>query len=283
MKLQRFTLALLTTALVMLCGCSGKKADSNAEATSSPNDSTLIVYYSQTGATKAVADELQKHLDCDITAIEAVTPYDGDYNATIARWRSELENGEKPEIKPLAVNLDNYSRILLCFPIWGGTYALPVATFLADNSLDGKTVVTFATFGSGGIDKATADVATAQPGAEVAQGYGVRNARITKAPAEITRFLIENGYIDGEVEPLPEYSEAVAVTDNETAIFNAACGNYQFPLGTPVMVAKRVTPTGTDYRFDVKSQTPDGNESASTIYVTVNEGETPEFTQVIRH
>lgn len=283
MRLKSFAFALLITALVGLCACTGKKSDGNVQTAASPDDSTLIVYYSQTGATKAVADELQKHLGCDITAIEAVNPYDGDYSATIARWRSELESGVKPEIKPLAVSLDNYKRILLCFPIWGGTYALPVATFLADNSLDGKTVVTFATFGSGGIDKATADVAAAQPGAEVTQGYGVRNARIAKAPAEITRFLIENGFIDGEVTPLPEYSEAVAVTDNETAIFDAAYGNYQFPLGTPVMVAKRITPTGTDYRFDVKSQTPDSKESTSTIYVTITEGETPEFTQVIRH
>ncbi|MDE6269888.1 MAG: hypothetical protein K2M12_03410 [Muribaculaceae bacterium] len=242
-----------------------------------------MVYYSQTGATKAGADELQKQLGCDIVAIEAVEPYDCDYPSTIARWRSEVENGVKVGINPIEINFDKYNTIFLGFPIWGGNYASPVATFLEDNSLAGKKVVTFATFGSGGIDGATKNVAAAQPEAEVVQGYGVRNARVAKAPAEIVRFLVENGYKDGEVEAMPAYSESKPVTDKETAIFNEACGSYQFPLGTPVEVASRKTPAGMDYKFAVESQTPDGQKAASTIYVTVEDGSAPEFTEVVRH
>lgn len=264
-----------------LCGCGGKQAEQAAEEKAG-NDSTLIVYYSQTGTTKAVAEELQKQLGCDIVAIEALEPYDCDYPSTIARWRSELENGEKVGINPVEVNLDDYHTIFLGFPIWGGNYASPMATFLEDYSLAGKKVVTFATFGSGGIDGATKSVAAAQPEAEVVQGYGVRNARVAKAPAEIVRFLAENGFIDAEIEALPAYSESVPVTDADTAIFNQACGSYQFPLGTPVEVASRKTPAGTDYKFGVESQGPDGQKSVSTIYVTVEEGAAPEFTEVVR-
>lgn len=271
-------------AVGSLCGCGNKSNATNDTSDAVPNnDSTLIVYYSQTGATKSVAEELQKHLGCDITAIEAVKPYDGDYTATIQRWRTEVENNEKVELKPITVNLDDYNTIFLGYPIWGGTYALPMATFLADNSLKGKKVVTFATFGSGGIDTSTADVAKVQPEANVIKGYGVRNARVNKAPAEIYRFLIENGYIAGEIEPLPDFPESVAVTDQDKKVFDQACGNYQFPLGTPVMVATRITPDGVDYKYDVKSQTPDGKEASSTIYVTVVKDSVPEFTEVVRH
>lgn len=271
-------------AVSALCGCGNKStASSNTEAIEENNDSTLIVYYSQTGATKAVAEELQKQLGCNIAVIEAVKPYDGDYPATIQRWRSEVENNEKVEIIPLKVNLDDYNTIFLGYPIWGGTYALPMATFLDDNSLKGKKVVTFATFGSGGIESSTADVVKAQPEANVVKGYGVRNARVHKAPAELTRFLIENGYIPGDIQPLPAYSEPIPVTEQDKIIFDQACGNYQFPLGTPVMVASRTTPEGIDYKYDVKSQTPDGKEASSTIYVTVVTDSVPEFTEVVRH
>lgn len=271
-------------AVTALCGCGNKStAESNPEAKVENNDSTLIVYYSQTGATKSVAEELQKQLGCDITVIEAVKPYDGDYAATIQRWRSEVENNEKVELTPITVNLDDYNTIFLGYPIWGGTYALPMASFLADNSLKGKKVVTFATFGSGGIESSTADVAKAQPEATVVKGYGVRNARVDKAPAEITRFLIENGYIPGDIQPLPAYSEPIPVTKEDKTIFDQACGNYQFPLGTPIMVASRTTPDGIDYKYDVKSQTPDGKEASSTIYVTVMKDSVPEFTEVVRH
>ncbi|MDE5875892.1 MAG: hypothetical protein K2H47_00065 [Muribaculaceae bacterium] len=273
-------------AVSALCSCGSKSAataESNNNVPTVVSDSTLVVYYSQTGATKAVAEEIQKQLGCSIAAIEAVKPYDNDYDATIARWRSELEAGTKVEIKPLAVSLDDYNTIFLGFPIWGGTYALPVATFLADNSLEGKRVVTFATFGSGGIDLATADVSKAQPKAEVIKGFGIRNARINKAPGEVMRFLIEDGYMAGKIEPLPEYSAAVPVTPKEDSIFNAACGSYKYPLGSPVTVATRTTDSGTDYRFEVRSQAPDAEEASSTIYVTVPDGAAPEFTEVVRH
>ena len=105
-----------------------------------------------------------------------------------------------------------------------------------------------------------------------------------KAPAEIDRFLKENGYIEGEVDPLPDFSEQMPVTEEDVKIFDAACGNYQFPLGTPVTVGLRKTPSGTDFLFNVKSNGPDESENTSKIYVTLDdeEGAVPEFTQVVR-
>lgn len=265
----------------MLGSCASKAAEKTEE--SPVNDSTLIVYYSQTGATKAVAEELQKQLGCDIAAIEAVNPYDGDFGATIQRWQNELAGNVKVEIKPIAANLDDYNTIFLGFPIWGGTYASPIATFIADNSLAGKKVVTFSTFGSGGLYSATDNLVSAIPDAQIVAGYGVRNARLSHAPQEIARFLIEKGYIDGEVEILPAFSEYAPVTDNEINIFNQACGSYTFPLGTPVAFASRPINNGIEYKYDVLSKSPDGSEAKSTIYVVAINGTTPDFTQVIRN
>jgi flavodoxin len=255
---------------------------SNEVAKNERQDKTLVLYYSQTGTTKAVAEEIQQQLGADIACIEAVEAYPQDYDSTISRWRKELNDGTKPEIKPLDINLDEYSTIFLGFPIWGGTYALPISTFVSENSLSGKTIVTFATFGSGGIGSATANLAKALPKAKVIKGYGVRTSRIAKAKAEITRFLIENGYVEGQIERLPDYSESVAVSSNDIKIFNDACSGYKFPLGNPVTVAKRTTPTGLDYKFLANGQMPDGTPMQATIYITVEEGSTPEFTLVER-
>ena len=272
------TFILLATALIFGSACKSK----TQEQTDTKEGKSLVLYYSQTGATKAVAEELQNQLGCDIDSIVAVNPYDGDYGQTISRWMQEKNDSVKVEVKPLSVNLDEYDTIFLGFPIWGGTYALPMASFLSDNKLDGKKVVTFATFGSGGIEKATLDVAVALPGADVTEGYGVRNARVAKAPQEIKRFLIENGYVEGEIEALPAFPEPSEVSEEEAAIFHAACDNYQFPLGNPVSVSSRKTPEGTEYKYGVKSTTPDGSESRAIIYVIVPEGSSPEFTRVVR-
>jgi hypothetical protein len=285
--MKRKFIAMFAGALLTVgSGCASKSAQNATADAEQQTEKVLVLYYSQTGATKSVAEEIQRQLgnDADIAAIEAVEPYPADYDSTIKRWRAEVDSCIVPEIKPLTVNLDDYSTIFLGFPIWGGTYALPIATFVKENKLEGKTVVPFATFGSGGIGSATRNLAEALPDATLRVGYGVRNARLAHAPAEITRFLIEGGYIEGNIAPLPEYSAPVPVTADDAAIFTAACSGYKFPLGEPVTVGTRATADGTDYKFTAKSTMPDGSEAEITVYVTVSsaEGSTPEFTLVER-
>ena len=243
----------------------------------------LVLYYSQTGTTQAVAEELQKQLGADIERIEAVNPYNGDFQATIDRSRVEMESGELPELNPIQANLADYDVIFIGYPVWFGTYAMPVATLVKENDFAGKTVVPFCTFGSGG-GASWKNLKEALPKADIRQGYGVRQARIEAAPKELDRFLIENGFKKGDIAPLPDYSEQVPVTEEDSLVFDAACSNYQFPLGTPVTVGKRETEESTDYKFTAKGIGFDGQESTSTIFVTVSkeEGAKPEFTEVVR-
>ena len=245
---------------------------------------SLVLYYSQSGTTQSVAEELQKQLGADIERIEATKPYDGDFQATIQRGSEELRTGELPAINPIQSNLADYDIIFIGYPIWFGTYAMPIATLVKENDFAGKTIVPFCTFGSGGLNTSADALRKALPKADIRQGYGVRTARVAAAAKELNRFLIENGYKEGTVAPLPDYSEQQPVTDQDVAIFDAACSNYQFPLGTPLTVGKRETEESTDYKFVVQNRSMQGEETTSTIYVTVakEEGAQPEFTEVVR-
>ena len=244
----------------------------------------LVLYYSENGSTKAVAEELQKQLGADIEAIEVVEPYSGDFQATIERSSKERESGQTPALKALQSNIADYDTIFLGYPIWFGTYAMPIATLVKEQDFEGKTIIPFCSFGSGGLNTSTADLEKALPKANILKGYGVRAARVGKAAKELDRFLIENGYKEGTVEELPEYSAQQPVTDEEKTIFDAACSDYQFPLGTPETVGKRETSESTDYQFTVKGKGMNGEETTSTIFVVVGkeEGAKPEFTEVVR-
>ena len=245
---------------------------------------TLVLYYSQTSTTKTVATELQQQLGADIEAIEAVEAYNGNFQETIQRCQREMQEGKTPALKPIKSRLSDYDVIFLGYPIWFGTYAMPIATLVKDCDFAGKTIVPFCTFGSGGLNTSSDALIKALPKAKIAAGYGVRTARVAAAPKELDRFLKENGYKAGTVAPLPDYSAQQPVTEAERALFDAACSSYQFPLGTPKTVGKRTTPDGTDYQFTVTGRGMDGQESTSTIFVTVSNapGSQPEFTQVVR-
>ena len=91
----------------------------------------LVLYYSQTGTTKAVAEALQQQLGADIEEIVAVNSYGEDFGATIARGQKELQEGTLPEIQPIQADIASYDVIFLGYPVWFGTYANPIATILS--------------------------------------------------------------------------------------------------------------------------------------------------------
>lgn len=275
--LKKFIAIILAATALVACS-SQKKTEET------PEQKVLVLYYSQTGATKTVAEEIQKQLGADIEAIELVNPYDGDFAQTIERCQKEMAEGETPELKPLKSNIEDYDVIFLGYPVWFGTYAQPIATLVKNITFEGKKVVPFCTFGSGGLNSSSENLKAALPNAEIAEGYGVRNARIAAVPAEVTRFLIEREYKEGEIEALPAFMEQHPVSEEEAAIFNAACADYPYPIGTPVMVAARTTSASTDYLFTAESQNPAGETTTASVCVTVSneEGAKPEFTYVER-
>ena len=241
---------------------------------------TLILYYSQTGTTEKVAQELQKKLNADIEIIRLENPYTGTYDELVERVGKELKNGTLPKLIPLKTNLSEYDRIFLGYPIWYGTYAMPIAALVKEYNFENKQIVTFCTFGSGGLEASIRDLKKALPMAEIAEhGFGIRTARIDAVAKELNRFLVENNYVEGRVEALPDYSEMQPVTEEEKQIFDAACSNYKFPLGTPILVGKRGTPESVDYIYEVEN-----NGTNNIIYVTVSKtpNTKPEFTKVVR-
>ena len=253
-----------------------------ATACSDKASRVLVLYYSQTGATKTVAEEFGRQLGADVVAFDVTAPYDGDFNATVVRCKDEMATGNLPVLAPLKVDFNKYDVIFLGYPIWFGTYAPPVSALLNERDFTGKTIVPFCTFGSGGLESSTSALATAIPDAVVKDGYGVRAARLAAVPEEVERFLVEKGWKEGVVEALPGYSTPVPVSEEDVKVFDAACSDYTFPLGTPVAVGKRSASYGTDYVFEAEGTSPDGNVSKSRIYVTVRGDAAPEFTKVVR-
>ena len=246
----------------------------------------LVLYYSQTSNTKAVAEEISNRLGADIEEIVPVTPYDGDFQATIERCMKEREEQVTPEVQPLSADLSKYDVVFIGYPVWFGTYAPPVAGLLDKIDLTGKKVVPFCTFGSGGLDSSARDLKEKQPGAEVLPGYGVRAARMDAVPQEVDRFLKEGGFIKGEYEEYEDFSEMRPATEEESAIFDAAVDGYPMLHAKATNVSSRAVTGGTEYLFEAED-TPAGPEMAGLprtlkVYVLALDGQAPVFTQVLR-
>ena len=276
----------LATMTLVGVSCGPKKTTQNVEEEKAA-PKILVFYYSQTSNTKGVAQEIATKLGADLEEIVPVELYDGDFQATIERGKKELDEGVFPEIQPLKSDVANYDVIFLGYPIWFGTYAPPVFTFLDQVDLSGKKIVPFCTFGSGGLESSVKDLAKAEPNAEIMPGYGVRAARLEAMPKEIDQFLKAGGFIEGEYTKLDEFPEQHPVSEEEAAIFNAAVGDYPMMHAQAKAVASRTIPDGVEYVFtavdlpreDRPNMPPAGE---MTVYVTVVGDEVPVFTRVIR-
>lgn len=269
-------MAVVLTAMIAAASCGQKK-----EA-----PKVLVLYYSQTDNTKALAQEIAAALNADMEEVVPVEPYSGTYEETIQRCIREREGDLLPNIQPIKANIADYDIVFVGYPVWFGTCALPMLTCLGEIDLAGKKVVPFCTFGSGGLVSSAADIVKKQPQADVLPGYGVRAARMAAMPEEVDQFLKAGGFIEGDFLKLDNFPEAHAVSEEESAIFDAAVNGYRMLNAKASKVASRAIPGGTEYKFIAltapRETTPESKMVEITVYVTVKDGEAPVFTQVVR-
>ncbi len=118
---------------------------------------TLVAYFTLTGNTEKAAKIVAETTGADLYQIELVTPYPSEYKAQTELAKKELADGTLPPIKPWPTNIAEYDVVFVGSPVWWGTMATPVRTFLASGALKGKTVIPFVTHGGGGADKSFTD------------------------------------------------------------------------------------------------------------------------------
>lgn len=118
---------------------------------------TLVVYYSSTGSTKAVAETIAKTASADLFEITPVEPYtsdDLDWTNDGSRVNIEHNDESKRDIqitKSTPDNWEQYDTVFVGYPIWWGIAAWPINGFISANDFTGKTVIPFCTSASSSI------------------------------------------------------------------------------------------------------------------------------------
>ena len=115
----------------------------------------LICYFSASGVTKCVAENIAKVINGDLFEIEPVDKYtkeDLDWNNKESRSSIEMHDNIKPEILNKVDNLDEYDTICLGFPIWWYKEPTIIDKFLEENDMKSKKIYVFVTSGSSPID-----------------------------------------------------------------------------------------------------------------------------------
>jgi len=113
---------------------------------------TLVVFYSRSGRTGAVARQMAGLLGGDVEEIVTKRSYRG----FLGLWRSIGDAIRRAEfaIEPPAKSAKDYDVVVLGAPIWGGRAAAPMLTYLAQAKGSIRKAACFVT--SGGAPRACA-------------------------------------------------------------------------------------------------------------------------------
>ncbi len=132
-------------------------ASTAGDKTQAESGKTLVVYYSATGSTRKVAEEIASELGADtfeITPVQTYTSDDLNWNNNNSRVSKEHNDESLRDVELTKVTPDNwesYDTVLIGYPIWWYIAAWPVNNFVKGNDFTGKTVIPFCTSTSSGL------------------------------------------------------------------------------------------------------------------------------------
>ena len=132
-------------------------AEEPVEEVPAEGGKTLVVYYSASGNTAAVAGYIADALDADTFELVPQEQYSSDdlnWRDSGSRVNREHEDESLRDIALVAnsvENWDEYDTVFIGYPIWWAIAAWPVNNFVKNNDFTGKTVIPFCTSTSSGM------------------------------------------------------------------------------------------------------------------------------------
>jgi flavodoxin len=156
-------------ALVLAVGASA----ADDQETSASNARTLVAFFSRSGNTRVIADQLHRELDAHLFEILPAESYPDDYEQTVERARQERDAGALPELKAKVTTLATYVTVFLGFPIWGETAPPVLRSFLAAHDLSDKVVRPFITHGGYGLGDSLAVLKSHAPHARLMPAFSM--------------------------------------------------------------------------------------------------------------
>ena len=223
--------------------------EDNAQQDTEEDSNVLVVYFSATGSTQAVAQTIADTLEADIFEIEPSDPYTSeDLNWTDAESRVNAEH-EDTSLRDVALvsdsveNWDSYDTVFIGYPIWWGIAAWPVSSFVAANDFAGKTVIPFCTSSSSGLGESGELLAELAGSGNWQQGQRFRSSADAEEVVEWVNSLDLNSSGNEADEnqearslvvyfSMPETDDAENMTeeeDNSVVVMNGeVLGNTQY-------------------------------------------------------
>jgi flavodoxin len=154
-----------------------------------PTESVLVAFFSHSGNTRVIANQIHETVGGDVFRIVTVDPYPGDYNAVVDSAGREQKSNSRPALAEQVANMDPYDVVFVGYPIWWSTMPMAVFSFLEKHDFRGKKIVPFCTHEGSAWGRSIKDIGKICPEAVVLDGLAVRGGNVRTAKKEVQAWL----------------------------------------------------------------------------------------------
>ena len=149
-----FLMMLSAMMILALTACSNSDAAGMSTTEGVSGKKILVAYFSCTGNTKTLAQNIAEAIGADLYEVKPAVPYsskDLDYQDETTRATVEQrDENSRPALANKNLNVAQYQTVIIAYPIWWGVEPKIIDTFVESYNFIGKTIIPVCT--SGGSD-----------------------------------------------------------------------------------------------------------------------------------
>ncbi len=160
-----------------------------AYAAETGGSNVLILYFSHSGNTRQLAQQIHGRVGGDMVELKTVTPYPQDYDAVVDMAQKEQQNNARPQITTELPDLEAYCTVFIGFPNWWGTMPMPFFTLLEKYDLGDRNIIPFCTHEGSRFGRSESDLKRLCPQAHILKGFEVRGSRVSSAQKDVDAWL----------------------------------------------------------------------------------------------
>jgi len=170
---------------------------------------TLILFYSRPGANyvsgnivnlekgnclvvaEKIAATLRQTQGADSVDMFQVKPQK-EYSLNYTKCTEEAKAELKADARPAYIgdiDVSPYDNIIVGYPIWWGTFPMPLWTFLENHDFSGKKIIPFSTHEGSGLGHSVKDIQKLCPNANVMAGIAIHGSSAAYCESEIQRIV----------------------------------------------------------------------------------------------
>lgn len=156
----------------------------------------LIVYFTWSGNTAGIAQEIAHQTGFQAVELELEHPYSSNYSTCLDEAQRDQNTQARPALKTRIEDFDRYSTVLIGYPNWWASIPMPIATLLESYDFSGKTILPFCSNGGGGLGQSVSAISKLAPNSVVKDGLSIYYSGGSSLAEDVSQWLDKCGVTD---------------------------------------------------------------------------------------